>query len=416
MDISPRGPIIGPLAWARENDTRAAFGRAHLVLQSSVADYINAAVTPYISGDLISPDVLANIQGIASLLPGALTDSFGFECPLGIREPRADFLVCSEASQGGREILAGHRPGTELTDLFQEHPVWRRIRSFSTEWSNPQSALFTNVHNMWSEFDVDGMPLSTPVPSVFIGATNLRPLQPAPDTSEMPSHCAWLTDSALPILLGSSLDSSLRRQIARCLNFLPSSAYIFQVGLMLGRTSPITRLCIGGLSGTQIIEYLRVLDYYTPLTEVEDLVNSLDPLVERIKLDLDVADRVLPKIGLECRVDADRVAIRRFFNYLVSSNLSTPAKAEALQSWGGMAHERLTPDIWPRDLLALSCFLRERVHSAFARLLHHIKIVYQPDLPLQAKAYFGVSHLWLAPAALKDMLQQAAAGTLEQKR
>ncbi len=164
-----------------------------------------------------------------------------------------------------------------------------------------------------------------------------------------------------------------------------------------------------------MIEYLRALDWHTSLIPVEELVNSLDPLTERINIDLDVADRVLPKIGLECRLAADPAARWRFLDYLVSSGLSTSAKAEALLSWGGMAHQLLTPDVWPLSLLALSQFLGERVHSVFARLLHHIKIVYQPDLPLQAKGYFGVSHFWLSPAELKDSLKQAPAGMVEQK-
>jgi len=80
-----------------------------------------------------------------------------------------------------------------------------------------------------------------------------------------------------------------------------------------------------------------------------------------------------------------------------------------------MAHERLTPEIWPRDLLALSGFLGGRVHSVFARWLHHVKIVYQPGLPLQAKAYLAVYHMWLAPGAIKDLLKVAQSRISEQE-
>jgi hypothetical protein len=380
---------------------------------SSIAEYIDAAVVPYVSGSLISLRALSNIRPIASLLPGALTDFFGFECPLGVSEATADFLVCSRASQGGREILNGQRPGRDLPAFFQDEPVWQRIRSFSSEWFNPQSPLFDHVHNIWIEFDVEGTPPSIPVPSVFIGPNNLQPLGAAIDNGEMPRHCAWLTDSALPLLLGSKPDSPLRAQIARCTNLLPSGARIFQVGLMLARTSQTTRLCVRGVSGTQIIEYLGALGWDETLTELKQVVCSLLPFVDRIDLDLDVTDRVLPKIGLECYLAPNAAAVRRFLDYLVSSGLSTPVKAEALESWRGMAHERLTPDIWPKDLLAVSGFLGGRVHSIFARWLHHIKIVYRPALQLQAKAYLAVHHLWLAPAALKDLVKQAESGALE---
>jgi hypothetical protein len=172
---------------------------------------------------------------------------------------------------------------------------------------------------------------------------------------------------------------------------------------------------VRGISRTQIIEYLRALDYDTSSGQLHELLDLPGPLVERIDLDMDVADRVLPKIGLEVYPAADADAIHQFLNHLVSCGLSTPAKAEALESWRGMAHERLTPEIWPRDLLALSSFLGGRVHSVFARWLHHVKIVYQPGFPLQAKAYLAVQHLWLAPEQIKDLLKLARSRASEEE-
>ena len=405
---------IRPIAVIDQGSPATLFGSIP-TSPSTIAHYIDAAVAPCVSGHLISPEALLNIRRIAALLPGALTDFFGFECQLGVSEPSADFLACCRANQGGREVLNGQIPERDLPAFFQNHPVWRRIRCFSMEWSNPQSPLFDRVHNMWIEFDVEAVPLSIPVPSVFIGAENLHSAEPAGNNRLMPGHCAWLTDSALPLLLGGELDPALRDQIARCLNLLPPGACIFQVGVMLARASRITRLCVRGVSRTQIIEYLRALDYDISSGQLQELLDLLGPLVERIDLDMDVADRVLPKIGLEGYPVADASAIHQFLSHLVSCGLSTPAKAEALEFWRGMAHERLTPEIWPRDLLALSGFLGGRVHSVFARWLHHVKIVYQPGFPLQAKAYLAVHHLWLAPEQIKDLLKLAQSRASEQE-
>lgn len=406
IDISSGESGITPVPWTKR-ETRATFLGAQPVSPSSIAEYIDAAVVPFIPRFLISSEALSNIRRIAALLPSALTDFFGFECPLGVSEAIGDFLVCSRASQG-REVLTGQGPGQGLPVFFHDEAVWRQIRTFSIEWSNPQSPLFDHVHNMWIEFDVGGTPSSvTPVPSVFIGPDNLQSLGVTAHPGQMPEHCMWLTDLALPLLLGSETDCALRAQIARCINLLPPSARIFQVGLMLARPSCTTRLCVRGVSPTQIAEYLRALDYDISSAGLKELLGLLEPLVDRIDLDMDVADRVLPKLGLECYLPSDAAAIRRFLTHLVSSGLSTEAKALALESWPGMAHERLNRDIWPPHLLALSAFLGGRVHSIFARWLHHVKIVYQPGLPLQAKAYLAVHHLWLAPEQLKDLLKIA---------
>jgi hypothetical protein len=41
--------------------------------------------------------------------------------------------------------------------------------------------------------------------------------------------------------------------------------------------------------------------------------------------------------------------------------------------------------------------------------------VYQPGLPLQAKAYLAVQHLWLAPEQIKDLLNRAKSRASEQE-
>jgi hypothetical protein len=394
---------------------RTTLGSSLIASPSTIAHYLDAAVAPRVSSRLISPESLSNIRSIAALLPGAITDFFGFECELGVSDPIADFLVCCRVSQGAPNVLSGQMPDRDLPALLVNHPVWQRIRSFSAKWSDPESAIADRIHNIWLEFDVDGVPSSIPVPSIFIGPENLQSATPAADKSQMPDRCAWLTDSALPLLLGGELYPELKAQIARCLNLLPPGAYMFQVGLMLSRPSSITRLCVRGVSRKQIIEYLQNLGYDTSSGQLQALLELLGPLVERIDLDMDVGDRVLPKIGLECYLPADTSAIHQFLIHIVSCGLSTPAKAEALESWRGMAHERSNPEIWPRELLALSGFLGGRVHSAFARWLHHVKIVYQPGVPLQAKAYLAVQHLWLAPAQIKDLLNRAQSRASEQE-
>lgn len=397
--------------WAKGDAEARRLGEPQ-IQPNTVAEYLDAAVAPYVPHDLISPEALSGIREIGSLLPGALTDFFGFECPLGVPEPRADFLVCSRASQGGREVLTGLRPGRDLPAFLESHPVWRRIRAFAREWSDPRSPLFDAVHNIWLEFDVDGSAPSTPVPSVFVGSETLKAPEEQPANPDlMPSHCAWLIGLALPLLLIQEVGSAPRRQVARCLNLLPSGAYVFQVGLMLSRISRITRLCVRGISASQIIEYLERLGWQGSIPELEMLVNALAPLVQRIDLDLDVTDRVLPKVGLECYPIMTMPAIQRFLDFLVSSGLATAEKAQGLGRWGGMAHELLTPEVWPRELLSVSSFLAGRVHSAFPRWLHHVKIVHHPELPLQAKAYLAVSHQWIAPGDLKQILSSAA--TLE---
>jgi hypothetical protein len=370
---------------------------------NTIADYVEAAVTPYVAPDLISLEAMSHIRQIAGRFPGALTDFFGFECPLGTVAPAADFLVCAKSSEGGREILAGERPGREIPDAFRRHPVWRRIRAFANEWHDSGSPLFDGVHNIWVEFDIKRSPDPIPAPSVFLGSNDLRPPASA-NRDEMPPRCEWLTGAALPLLMGSAVDPAVERQIARCLNLLPPEAFVFQVGVMLARASEIVRLCVRGIRSEQIAPYLESLSWTGSRAALEDLLTQFGPLTGRIDLDLDVADRIMPKIGLECYPQMSRAATAQLLDRLVASGLAVPAKAQGVTAYRGMAHERLTPERWPLELLALSGIFEGRLHSAFVRWLHHVKIVLQPDVPLEAKAYLAVLHRWFSPGELKSLL------------
>jgi hypothetical protein len=353
---------------------------------------MSAAIIPDVGEQLISPETFSDIQEIAGLLPGAITDRFGFECKLGVDQPKADFLVCCRTRQGAPEILAGQKPDWDLPFSLQGQPVWRRIRTFSQNWNNPESPLCQGVHNMWLEFDVDGKPSPTPVPNVFIGSNRLWPMTPVADLHTIPSKCAWLTDLALPMLMGNKVSLTVRRQLARCINLLPGDARLFQVGLMLARASESVRLCVRGISRTQIVSYLKALAWEGPHNELETLIDSLEENVERIDLDFNADDRLLSTIGLECYISAERLP--RFLAHLVSSKLCTAPKAKALGLWPGSVHQHMRPNVWPKDLLAASGLRGSGFQSTFVRFVHHVKLVYEPKAPLQAKAYIGIHHRW----------------------
>jgi hypothetical protein len=247
---------------------------------------------------------------------------------------------------------------------------------------------------LWMEFDIDGTSSEVPAPCVFIGSHQLRGRSNVVDVTNISSQCAWLTELALPLLLDSEIHSSFREQLARCLNLLPASAFVFQVGLMLTRVTKTTRLCIRGISRESIVQYLRALDWEGRCPELEELLESLGQYVSRVDLDLDITDQVHPRIGLECYVDTRRLSA--FISYLVSSNLCTPRNQKALGRWQGVTIESPGSDLLPKDLSAGSKLLTYDSRNMFVRSLHHIKIVYRSGTALEAKGYLGVHRKCLA--------------------
>ena len=100
------------------------------VSHSSVASYIDSAVTPYVHRKLISHEALDSIRMVASSLPGSITGFFGFECPLFMDQACADLLICARADEGAREILLDCRSNPAFRIPSEAARVWEHLLAF----------------------------------------------------------------------------------------------------------------------------------------------------------------------------------------------------------------------------------------------------------------------------------------------
>jgi hypothetical protein len=136
------------------------------------------------------------------------------------------------------------------------------------------------------------------------------------------------------------------------------------------------------------------------------------PDVDRINLNIDLSDRLLDKIGIECyfgKLNQETA----FVDWLIQSNLCIAEKASALTSkWGGLTHQIQHIDAWPAELMHRSLLRSPGTCSLFYRYLHHIKLVIAADSLLQAKAYLAVRLDFLTSTELKQAIQSIEARRL----
>jgi hypothetical protein len=170
---------------------------------------------------------------------------------------------------------------------------------------------------------------------------------------------------------------------------------------MLARPVEAVRLCIRDITPVQVPAYLSHLGWPGDADHLAELVMALSCWVDRIDLDLDVGATILPKIGLECYFNHQaqpRVEPRwqAFLDFLVEQSLCHSDKREGLLAYPGYIRESANRALWPPHLLTASSFLGDRYESVFFKGLHHIKIVYQPENKLEAKAYLYVGQSWLS--------------------
>jgi hypothetical protein len=353
--------------------------------KSSLTDYLTL-IKPAVPDNPIDAESWLQIEKVANLLSSQITNFFGFECRLGTAAAKADFLLCISAKEVGQQILTS---ATDLPDRLLTEPVWQQIRNFTTHWQEPTSPLYANVDNIWLEFDVDGNSDRSPIPSCFFGSQTIT------STAVVNPH-TWVTETAIQLLRGRPLPPAIERHLFACFAALPNGVHVFQIGLMLARQSDAVRICLRGISPVQIIHYLSQIGWLGSIAKLATLLAELSTHVDRIDLDLDVSEAgVAAKIGLECYLNLQPKYEPRWtslFDYLVEIGLCLPQKPAALLTYPGYVREKNHREQWPSHLLKLSQFMGSNYETVFMRGLHHIKVVYQSDRAIEAKAYCWVKH------------------------
>ncbi|MGE0041726.1 MAG: hypothetical protein AB7H88_14840 [Vicinamibacterales bacterium] len=378
----------------------------HQAIPDSLAGHLAAALAPFKVEGLLSPGARRRIdEQIASRLPARLTGLYGFECRLWDPAPEGDFLVCA-----GRD--AGEWPVLRALALDHAGDGWRRLADFLRGDGATAAPAHSEITNMWLEFDVVEGPDpggDLPPPSLFFGSRQLEASE-VPASGDLPPGAAWLAQ-AIGALRGVVPSPGQRRALARCLGALPPEGCLFQIGVMLSRPDAFVRVCASELAVDEIAPYLAAIGWPGDMAALAAMLDRLGPLVDEVRIDLDIDDDLRAPIGLECYIKAGPDLPSRmvaFLQALIADGLCLPAKASGLLAWFGLTHERLYPDRWPPALLAKKALLGLAESSVFHRWVHHVKIQLSPGAPPRAKGYLAVAPAFVSDAEIRKVLQQGA--------
>jgi len=328
-------------------------------------------VKPYVPYQLVPPGAFEGIRTLARVLPEAMS-AYYIECRLGAAASQVDFSACTLATQGGREILAGGAPA------LGHHGVWGRVRDFLTYWADPGSPLYDQLPFIWLEFDEVNRPQPRPClnfcldPGYLDGHSgpangrhpNTRRLQP-------------FFEAALVRASGQPLEPDARRNLANCFDCLPEGGQIIYMAVMLARQPAALKVNVV-LPRDSLLAYLAQIAWPGSLTELEKGLLTFCAAMDRVRFDLTVGRAMLPRLGIEFfahmgaspQADTDR---RQFLEQLAAEGLCTPEKRTALLSWSGSSSE---------------LYSRQSVPTRLSRSWY-VKLVYQDQKPLEAKAYLG---------------------------
>jgi hypothetical protein len=326
-------------------------------------------LAPHLTEPLFGPEALARLARLGSSLPG--------ECR-GILEVR----------------LASGAPAVDLSlrlhTAGQAHGMAARLppspgRDFLARWSAPEDAL-SAVRAVWLELDLDRDWNDDAPPAPILCARLPRNAAPG-----------WLPDTLLPALTGRPLPAARRRLILACLDLLPPAARLLYVFDLQARGTDAVRLEVFGLQPAEILAFLR--DRVPATAASAATVLPLFAGVERLHLSFDLAEEILPRIGIEGsfpRQPSREPRWAAWLDRLAQRGLCSPEKRDAVLAWPGYDTFWTAPRRWPVAEIG--------PRGVCLRALSHLKAVCRPQHPPEAKAYlvFGPPDLSSADLSSDD--------------
>lgn len=356
-------------------------------MKSSMADYLKV-VAPHLGADLVSSVAMSRLEKLTQKLPPCSKSVLELRLAAGISQ--VDCCICPQATN------------FKIPKNFLTHSTWEAIDNLCQQ--EGKNSTFTNFTNsphpqtkyIWLEFDLDQEPDDIPIPCVFVDSS-------------------WGSENKLPAPIDASLklpnyliSDQQQANLKLCIDALPNLAKIEHLGAMFSRSSASLRITILGISLEQLPDYLNQIGWKDPsdiflnlLDKLSTFLHQVDFLVLNIDLGDQISSGINPCIAIEfypkkqphINSDSNYEEIA-FFNYLVETGLCTPEKKNALLAWPGVSQKADCPELWPKNLVISDLLLGNQGISVFQRTINHIKIVFHPFLPLEAKAYLGIIHNW----------------------
>lgn len=350
-------------------------------------------VLPHLSREIAAPEILPRLRHLARTLPPNLP--CGLEFRLTQNVPQVDLLQCILREDHAPSIL---REYIESTDLIAE-PAWQRVRDFCAAWSDAAFSLYSGIGKIWLEFDLDSDSARPPVPSVFIALDAKLPTFP---------DGFRVAQAAVALLVGAPLPSPLLANLERCFRACRDRAFLSHIGVMLARSLDMLRVNIPRLERTQVADFLGEVGWIADGGEFERLLDWVYVPANPVTVCLDVGATVSPRIGLELGVDERLPDAEQTLRWslllddLVARGLCAPEKRHGLLGWPGLSFPSSTTHAWPDHLISRSFLEPPERFSVMGRRLSHIKLVYQPGQPPEAKGYLGFGHLWVKPESTES--------------
>jgi hypothetical protein len=329
-------------------------------------------ILPNVPPPLISPHTLPSLIRVAAAIP-PLLGSASLEIRLGENDTRVDLLTGNPA--GELAELA------EYFDTRADNPMWRRLAALSRDQAHDDMQVLI------LEFDcLPGGDISPPMPLVRFareGTANGTVRQSAV--------------RVLDHLVGEVDSKSMLPWLDRCLTVLPRGAFLEYIGVMPDRDVNALRVVVG-IDVEALRPFLEAMQWEGDHQVLESVMSDLAPYTAWQNIQFDLGTTMSTRVGVAGYHHYTSQSYTTFlgaFETLVERGLCTSAKRDAVH----LLHRKaITPlsehAAYPAPLIIESLRRSESHLTQFRIMAHSIKVIYTPDVSLEAKVYVNFAHHW----------------------
>ena len=325
--------------------------------------------------DLLGPKLVSEpardrvLAAVARTNPEHLKGStFGLELRLHEDDDTIDFLWCLARSK------------RNLTALLSDPDRHTRFQHLARLWNVPGGGSpppIAFIDQIWFEHDLDDD--TTLPPAFFFGPSFLfkRDSSDPVENGSFNYGNKEVAENIRRVVSSLDLDEQVSRDLlagARRVEMLDTDCGVFQTGLMFSRSTNPIRLCFRPVSDTEaIFELLNRLGLGERVADVASVL----PLKEngRVAVCVDVSSKgASPRIGLECYEGTGKNLMPHAIRML-----------DILVEKGHVSEERAM------RFGSIPGWTQLGQHGGVDRRINHIKMVVQPERPLEIKGYVALS-------------------------
>jgi hypothetical protein len=339
-------------------------------MKSTFLDHLNIVV-PNLKPSLLGEGCSGHLAQLCSLFPYDIAQDFGFESRLGNPVAVCDFFFQIRKGSPGALMLAGKSTVSNLSDQLLENPFWQRAVKLFQAWTDTEHILSQSVEVFWLEFDYQD-PGYNLTPDLFFKIS---------ESSSDDRIAQWelrrrILDEIYSILFDIPFPFHLADNLKVCIDALPDSGALYQIGFMIPRKTEAIRLVLARIELDEIENYLNKIDWPGEMGTVKNLISSYSPKFDYFVYNLNIGKTILPYLSIEMyfkNMYQPQFGPRwgEVFDFLESEQLLTSQKRSSLI-------------LFCRKIISNGLFPVRYFNG-----INHFKLVYKRNSPIECKGYFG---------------------------